>query len=137
MHDRRPLSLKNVNASVRSIVLWFAEELGVKLNPFVMEDVNTFILVNGLKKKKTYAVKADPNILNYTVWNSEKGKSANQLLQGALQKVLYINTMKWNNNNNNNSNNCNKIIYKSKKIKKYDNNNNTGKLIHPKENIQY
>ncbi|XP_033991299.1 L-amino-acid oxidase-like [Trematomus bernacchii] len=73
--------------SFHQIVLWFAKELGVKLNSFVMEDVNTFILVNGLKKKRTYAVIADPNILNYTVWNSEKGKSANQLLQGALQKV--------------------------------------------------
>ncbi|KAI4800453.1 hypothetical protein KUCAC02_009681 [Chaenocephalus aceratus] len=72
--------------SFHRIVLWFAKELGVKLNPFVMEDLNTFYLVNGLLKK-TYAVKADPNILEYNVWKSEKGKSANQLLQRALQKV--------------------------------------------------
>ncbi|KAK5875445.1 hypothetical protein CesoFtcFv8_026528 [Champsocephalus esox] len=51
-----------------------------------MEDVNTFILVNGLLKK-TSAVKADPNILEYNVWDSERGKSADQLMQGALQKV--------------------------------------------------
>ncbi|KAL3050838.1 hypothetical protein OYC64_001166 [Pagothenia borchgrevinki] len=69
-----------------SIVLWFAEELGVKLNPFVMEDLNTFFLVNGLRRR-TYAVIANPNILKYKVWKSEKGKSANQLLQRALQKV--------------------------------------------------
>ncbi|KAK1890425.1 L-amino-acid oxidase [Dissostichus eleginoides] len=51
-----------------------------------MEDVNTFFLVNGLRRR-TYAVKANPNILKYKVWKSEKGKSANQLLQRALQKV--------------------------------------------------
>ncbi|KAK5893097.1 hypothetical protein CgunFtcFv8_006002 [Champsocephalus gunnari] len=72
--------------SFHHIVRWFAKELGVKLNPFIMEDVNTFILVNGLLKK-TSAVKADPNILEYNVWDSERGKSADQLMQGALQKV--------------------------------------------------
>ncbi|XP_017292480.1 L-amino-acid oxidase isoform X2 [Kryptolebias marmoratus] len=68
------------------IVLWFAEQLGVKLSPFVMDDNNTFYLVNGVKKR-TYAVKANPNILKYNVTPSEKGKSADQLLQQALQKV--------------------------------------------------
>ncbi|KAI4800459.1 hypothetical protein KUCAC02_009687 [Chaenocephalus aceratus] len=78
--------------SFHHIVRWFAKELGVKLNPFIMEDVNTFILVNGLLKK-TYAVKADPNILEYNVWKSERGKSADQLMQGALQKVKdYVKT---------------------------------------------
>ncbi|KAI4794788.1 hypothetical protein KUCAC02_031839, partial [Chaenocephalus aceratus] len=72
--------------SFHHIVRWFAKELGVKLNPFIMEDVNTFILVNGLLRK-TYAVKADPNILEYNVWDSERGKSADQLMQEALQKV--------------------------------------------------
>ncbi|XP_034078191.1 L-amino-acid oxidase-like [Gymnodraco acuticeps] len=72
--------------SFHHILLWFAKELGVKLNPFIMEDLNTFYLVNGLLKK-TYAVKADPNILEYNVWKSERGKSANQLMQGAMQKV--------------------------------------------------
>ncbi|KAI4800458.1 hypothetical protein KUCAC02_009686 [Chaenocephalus aceratus] len=72
--------------SFHRIVRWFAKELGVKLNPFIMEDVNTFYLVNGLLRK-TYAVKADPNILKYNVWKSERGKSADQLLQRALQKV--------------------------------------------------
>ncbi|KAI4794789.1 hypothetical protein KUCAC02_031840 [Chaenocephalus aceratus] len=72
--------------SFQHIVRWFAKELGVKLNPFIMEDVNTFILVNGLLRK-TYAVQADPNILEYNVWKSERGKSANQLMQEAMQKV--------------------------------------------------
>ncbi|KAK1890558.1 L-amino-acid oxidase [Dissostichus eleginoides] len=51
-----------------------------------MEDMSTFILVNG-QLKNTSAVKADPNILKYNVWKNETGKSANDLLQRALQRV--------------------------------------------------
>ncbi|XP_074479429.1 L-amino-acid oxidase-like isoform X2 [Sebastes fasciatus] len=72
--------------SYHRIVNWFAKELGVKLNKFVMEDINTFYLVHGLRKK-TYAVKANPDILKYKLPKSERGKSADQLLQQALQKV--------------------------------------------------
>ncbi|KAK5848103.1 hypothetical protein PBY51_005750 [Eleginops maclovinus] len=72
--------------SSHRIVRWFADELGVKLNPFVMEDNNTFFLVNGLRRR-TYAVKANPNILKYKVWRRERGMSADKLLQRALQKV--------------------------------------------------
>uniref|UniRef100_A0A3Q2DXI4 Amine oxidase n=2 Tax=Cyprinodon variegatus TaxID=28743 RepID=A0A3Q2DXI4_CYPVA len=72
--------------SFHRIVLWFAEQLGVKLNKFTMDDNNTFYLVNGVKKR-TYAVKANPDILNYNVRKSEKGMSADDLLQKALQKV--------------------------------------------------
>ncbi|XP_010765096.1 L-amino-acid oxidase-like, partial [Notothenia coriiceps] len=75
------------NASVGSILRWFIKELGVKLNPFVLVNENTFFLVNGLKKKRTSAVKADPNILKYNVSEGERGKSADKLLQTALQKV--------------------------------------------------
>ncbi|KAL3050867.1 hypothetical protein OYC64_001189 [Pagothenia borchgrevinki] len=73
--------------SFHHIVLWFAKELQVDLNQFFMDDPKTFILVNGLKKQRTSDVKANPDLLKYKVWKSEKGKSANQLLQGALQKV--------------------------------------------------
>ncbi|XP_038595466.1 L-amino-acid oxidase-like [Micropterus salmoides] len=72
--------------SYHRIVRWFADELGVKLQNFTMDDPNTFYLVNGLRKR-TYAVKANPDILNYNVRRSEKGKSADELLQQALQKV--------------------------------------------------
>lgn len=71
---------------INRIVLWFAEQLGVKLNPFIMEDSNTFYLINGVKKR-TFAVKSNPDILKYNVRPSEKNKSADQLLQQALQKV--------------------------------------------------
>uniref|UniRef100_A0A3B4XDI8 Amine oxidase n=1 Tax=Seriola lalandi dorsalis TaxID=1841481 RepID=A0A3B4XDI8_SERLL len=67
------------------IVRWFAKELGVKLNEFIMEDLNTFYLVHGLRKR-TYAVKANPDILKYNLNKSERGKLAEELLQRALQK---------------------------------------------------
>nr|XP_033466345.1 L-amino-acid oxidase-like [Epinephelus lanceolatus] len=72
--------------SYHHIVRWFAQELGVKLNPFIMEDLNTYYLVHGLLKR-TYAVKANPDILKYKLRNSERGKSPDKLLQRALQKV--------------------------------------------------
>ncbi|XP_054863890.1 L-amino-acid oxidase-like [Amphiprion ocellaris] len=68
------------------IVRWFAEQLGVELNEFIMDDNNTFYRVNGLLKR-TYMVKDNPDILQYNVLPSEKNKSADDLLQLALQKV--------------------------------------------------
>lgn len=76
-------------SSLHSIVRWFVKELGVKLNPFVMDDINTFYMVHGLRKR-TYAVKANPDILKYKLPKRERGKSADQLLQQALQKVFYV-----------------------------------------------
>ena len=78
-----------ITPSFYRIVRWFAQELGVKLNKFVMEDINTFYQVHGLRKR-TYAVKANPAILKYKLRKSEKGKSPDQLLQQALKKVQYI-----------------------------------------------
>ncbi|XP_044198394.1 L-amino-acid oxidase-like [Thunnus albacares] len=72
--------------SFHLIVRWFAKELGVELKKFVMEDMNTFYLVNGVRKR-TYAVKANPDILKYQLPETERGKSADQLLQQALKKV--------------------------------------------------
>uniref|UniRef100_A0A3P8TQY1 Amine oxidase n=1 Tax=Amphiprion percula TaxID=161767 RepID=A0A3P8TQY1_AMPPE len=68
------------------IVRWFAEQLGVELNEFIMDDNNTFYRVNRLLKR-TYMVKDNPDILQYNVLPSEKNKSADDLLQLALQKV--------------------------------------------------
>nr|XP_040039018.1 L-amino-acid oxidase-like isoform X1 [Gasterosteus aculeatus aculeatus] len=72
--------------SSHRIVRQFAAKLGVKLNKFNMEDPNTFYLVHGLLKR-TYAVKNNPDILQYKVPRGERGKSADELLQRALQKV--------------------------------------------------
>ncbi|KAK9525108.1 hypothetical protein VZT92_017442 [Zoarces viviparus] len=74
--------------SSHRIVHWFAETLGVKLNEFIMYDPNTFYFVNGFLEK-TDTVKKNPDIFNYTVWKSEKGKSADQLLERALLKVKH------------------------------------------------
>ncbi|XP_027893166.1 L-amino-acid oxidase-like [Xiphophorus couchianus] len=72
--------------SFHQIVLWFVEQLGLKLSKFTMDDNNTYYHVNGVKKR-TYAVKANPDILQFKVRDSEKGRSADQLLQAALKKV--------------------------------------------------
>lgn len=70
-----------------SIVLWFVQQLGLKLRKFTMDDNNTYYYVNGVKKR-THAVKANPDVLQFKVRDGEKGRSADQLLQAALQKVL-------------------------------------------------
>lgn len=75
-----------ITLCLNRIVQWFANKMGVKLGNFIMDDNNTFYLINGLRKK-TYAVKANPDILKYKVLKSEMGRSANQLLQQALKKV--------------------------------------------------
>ncbi|XP_024143990.1 L-amino-acid oxidase [Oryzias melastigma] len=72
--------------SFHRIVLWVAAKLRVKMNTFVMDDPNTYYLVNGIKKR-TYAVKNNPGLLGYKVEPSEMGMSADELLQLALQKV--------------------------------------------------
>ncbi|XP_035531358.1 L-amino-acid oxidase-like [Morone saxatilis] len=71
--------------SFHRIVHWFAKKLGVKLNTFHMNDPNTFYLVNGVRKR-TYTVQTNPDVLKYKVRRSEKGKTADKLLQQALQK---------------------------------------------------
>lgn len=72
--------------SFHSIVLSFTKKLNVELRNFIMDDNNTYILVNGVKKRN-YEVKNNPDILGYNVAESEKGKSAEQLLKQALIKI--------------------------------------------------
>ncbi|XP_061566078.1 L-amino-acid oxidase-like [Cololabis saira] len=68
------------------IVRWYIQELGLSLNRFIMDDSNTFYFVHGLRKK-TYAVRANPDILHYKLPKRERGMSAMDLLQRALKKV--------------------------------------------------
>ncbi|XP_041946423.1 L-amino-acid oxidase-like isoform X1 [Alosa sapidissima] len=72
--------------SFHLIVHWYADKLGVKLKKFSMYDPNTYYLVNG-QRKRTHVVQANPDVLNYKVRPKEKGKSADELLQQALQAV--------------------------------------------------
>lgn len=69
------------------IIRWYIKEMGLKLNPFIMYDSNTFYLVNERNRTRTYAVTANPDILNYKLPERERGKSADELLWQALQKV--------------------------------------------------
>uniref|UniRef100_A0AAX7V3D4 Amine oxidase n=1 Tax=Astatotilapia calliptera TaxID=8154 RepID=A0AAX7V3D4_ASTCA len=84
--DHIYLTLLPLTLSFYRIVQWFADDLGVKLNEFIMDNPNTFYHVNG-KRKRTFEAQANPDVLGYNVWPSEKGKSADELLQQALQKV--------------------------------------------------
>ncbi|KAM4713881.1 L-amino-acid oxidase-like [Anableps anableps] len=68
------------------IVRMFAKKLGVELRDFIMDDNNTYYLINGVKKRN-YEVKENPDSLQYNVDNNERGKSAEELLQQALTKI--------------------------------------------------
>ncbi|XP_053271971.1 L-amino-acid oxidase isoform X1 [Pleuronectes platessa] len=72
--------------STHEIVRWYVNSLELKLNEFIMKNDCTFYLVNGIKKR-TSEVKAHPDSLGYNLEDKEKGKSANELLQQALEKV--------------------------------------------------
>uniref|UniRef100_A0A3B5KUY0 Amine oxidase n=1 Tax=Xiphophorus couchianus TaxID=32473 RepID=A0A3B5KUY0_9TELE len=65
------------------IVCTFAKKLDVKLRDFIMDDNNTYVLVNGVKKRN-HEVKENPDVLRYDVYENETGKSAEDLLQQAL-----------------------------------------------------
>ncbi|KAL7848693.1 hypothetical protein SRHO_G00203160 [Serrasalmus rhombeus] len=68
------------------ILMAFVSKIGLKLNPFIEEDINTYYYINGLLVK-TYKVKENPEVLNYTLNEREKGKTASQLFDMALGKM--------------------------------------------------
>ncbi|KAL7401020.1 hypothetical protein ABVT39_021527 [Epinephelus coioides] len=72
--------------SFHKILLSFASKLQIPLNPFIQDDINTYFLVNGLLHK-TYTVENNPAVLNYSLNQRERGKSAAQLFSEALWKV--------------------------------------------------
>ncbi|KAK9520307.1 hypothetical protein VZT92_020203 [Zoarces viviparus] len=72
--------------SFHKILLSFASKLQISLNPFIQSDANTFYFINGVRQK-TGAVGNNPNVLNYSVNEGERGKSAAQLFSQALWKV--------------------------------------------------
>ncbi|XP_070761751.1 L-amino-acid oxidase [Enoplosus armatus] len=72
--------------SFHKILLSFAAKLQLSLNHFIQDDINTYYLVNGVLQK-TYAVENNPGVLNYSLNESERGKSAAQLFSQALWKV--------------------------------------------------
>lgn len=68
------------------ILLNFTNKLGLKFGNFTQEDENTYYYINGLRYK-TYTVRQNPDVLNYPVYDWEKGKNASQLFNIALGKV--------------------------------------------------
>ncbi|XP_052431496.1 L-amino-acid oxidase [Carassius gibelio] len=72
--------------SFHKIFRHFAQKLGLEFGPFVQDDENTYYFINGLRYK-TYTVKQNPDILNYHVYDWEKGKSARELFDMALGKL--------------------------------------------------
>ncbi|CAF87515.1 unnamed protein product, partial [Tetraodon nigroviridis] len=68
------------------ILLSFASKLRLSLNHFIQDDINTYYLVNGILQR-TYAVESNPGLLNYSLAEGERGRSAAQLFSQALWKV--------------------------------------------------
>ncbi|PWA32446.1 hypothetical protein CCH79_00018783 [Gambusia affinis] len=68
------------------ILLSFISKLKIPLNPFIQNDINTYYLVNG-GLHKTYTVENNPSMLNYSLHDGEKGKSAAELFSQTLWKV--------------------------------------------------
>lgn len=68
------------------ILLTFASKLRIPLNHFIQDDINTYYLING-NLHKTYTVESDPDLLNYTLNERERGHTAAQLFSQALWKV--------------------------------------------------
>ncbi|KTF92222.1 hypothetical protein cypCar_00008491 [Cyprinus carpio] len=72
--------------SFHKILRQFAQKLGLEFGSFVQDDENTYYFINGFRYK-TYTVKQNPDILNYPVYDWEKGKSARELFDMALGKL--------------------------------------------------
>lgn len=70
------------------ILLSFASKLQISLDHFIQDDINTYYFVNGVLQK-TYAVENNPGLLNYSLTEQERGKSAPQLYREALWKVRF------------------------------------------------
>uniref|UniRef100_W5MFW5 Amine oxidase n=1 Tax=Lepisosteus oculatus TaxID=7918 RepID=W5MFW5_LEPOC len=68
------------------ILLAIIEKLGVPVNKFFQDDINTYYYVNGVKSK-TYTVENNPDVLRYPVSARERGRSAAQLFDMALWKI--------------------------------------------------
>ncbi|KAM6364652.1 L-amino-acid oxidase [Pluvialis apricaria] len=78
-----PMRLPGKHRLVRE----FIRQFDLKLNPFIQTDNNTWYFVNGTRIRAE-EVNRNPNILNYTVKPSERGKSASQLYREALNKAF-------------------------------------------------
>lgn len=68
------------------LVHTYVRKLGLKLNKFIQYDGNTWFLING-KHYRTREVKANPELLGYSMNPKEKGKNAMNLFYQSIEKV--------------------------------------------------
>ncbi|XP_046518713.1 L-amino-acid oxidase-like [Equus quagga] len=68
------------------LVHTYVKKLGLKLNKFIQYDDNTWYLING-QRYRTREVKANPELLGYSVNPTEKGKSAAKLFYQSIAKL--------------------------------------------------
>uniref|UniRef100_A0A8D1HNT6 Amine oxidase n=1 Tax=Sus scrofa TaxID=9823 RepID=A0A8D1HNT6_PIG len=68
------------------LVHTYVRKLGLKLNKFIQYDGNTWFLING-KHYRTREVKANPELLGYSMNPKEKGKNAMNLFYRSIEKV--------------------------------------------------
>lgn len=68
------------------LVREFIRQFNLKLNPFIQRDNNTWYFLKGARVRAG-EVNRNPDILNYTVKPSERGKSSVQLYREVLDKV--------------------------------------------------
>uniref|UniRef100_A0A194ARE6 Amine oxidase n=1 Tax=Micrurus tener TaxID=1114301 RepID=A0A194ARE6_9SAUR len=69
------------------IIREYITKFGLPLREFVQEDENAWYYIKNIRKRAS-EVKKDPGLFKYPVKPSEEGKSASQLYQDALQKVI-------------------------------------------------
>ncbi|XP_077467575.1 L-amino-acid oxidase-like [Stigmatopora argus] len=72
--------------SFQKILRAVASKFNVSLNPFIEKNNRTYVLLHGILHK-TSTVEKNPDLFNYTLNKSERGKSAGQLYNEALWKV--------------------------------------------------
>ena len=85
--NKVPLGWVSCDAYICSrLVHTYVKKLGLKLNKFIQYDDNTWYLING-QRYRTREVKANPELLGYSVNPTEKGKSAAKLFYQSIAKV--------------------------------------------------
>ncbi|NWW85406.1 OXLA oxidase, partial [Rhynochetos jubatus] len=73
--------------SKHRLVREFVKQFDLKLNPFIQSDDKAWYFING-NRTRAEEVNKNPDVLNYTMKPSERGKSANQLYREALDKAF-------------------------------------------------
>ncbi|ELW62119.1 L-amino-acid oxidase [Tupaia chinensis] len=79
--DLGPMRIPQSHRLVRT----FVKKLGLKLNEFIQSNNNTWIFING-HRYRTWEVKANPELLGYSLNSRERGMSAADLFYQSINK---------------------------------------------------